>query len=66
MATKGSTTARGTVRGLKVGIALCASTVGILLPGRARVVYSELLGWVAQLVPPRFYQVDTDGEPERP
>jgi hypothetical protein len=41
----------------KVTVAFAASALGVLLPWRARVWYSESLGWVAQLVPPRFYAV---------
>ncbi len=42
---------------IKIAIALGASTVGLLLPWRARVAYSEALGWIAQLVPPSFTSV---------
>ena len=45
---------------VKIGIAFLASVVGLVLPWRARVVYSELLGRVANLVPPRFYRVRPD------
>ena len=41
----------------KTGVAFTLSALGILLPWRARVWYSEGLGWMAQLVPPRFYAV---------
>ena len=53
------------MRRVKVGIAFCASAVGVLLPGRARVIYSEILGWVAQVVPPVFYEVDQSGDSRR-
>jgi hypothetical protein len=48
------------MRPLKIGIAFVASAIGLALPWRARVVYSELLGRVANLVPPRFYRVRPD------
>ena len=48
------------MRRIKIAIAFGASSVGLLLPWRARIVYSEVLGWVAQLVPPSFTSVDLD------
>ena len=42
---------------LKIGIAMTASALGALMPWRTRVAYSELLGWVAQLVPPSLHRV---------
>ncbi len=45
---------------VKVTISLLASLVGVCLPWRARIIYSEVLGWVAQVVPPRLYLVDDD------
>ncbi len=53
------------MRKLKIGLALAASSVGVFLPYRARVLYSELLGWVAQLVPPSLYQVPDDEGAQR-
>jgi hypothetical protein len=51
----------------KLAIALSASAVGVLLPWRARIWYSEGLGWLAQIVPPRFYTVKPEeGEHGRP
>lgn len=46
------------MRRIKIAIAFGASSVGLLLPWRARIVYSEVLGWIAQLVPPSFTSVD--------
>ena len=43
---------------IKVGLALCVSVTGVLLPWRLRILFSELLGWVAQLVPPDLYRMD--------
>ena len=46
----------------KIAIAFGASAVGLMLPWRARVAYSEILGWVAQQVPPSFTSVDLDDQ----
>ncbi len=53
------------MRRVKITIALGAAVVGAALPWRARIAYSEALGWMAQLVPPRFYQVREQGH-DRP
>jgi hypothetical protein len=45
---------------VKIGIALVASAIGLVLPWRARILYSELLGRVANLVPPHLYRVRPD------
>jgi hypothetical protein len=54
------------MRRVKIAIALGAAVVGAALPWRARIVYSEALGWMAQLVPPRFYQVREGGDDPTP
>ena len=43
---------------VKAGIAVLFCLPGLLMPWRCRVLFSEALGWVAQLVPPALYQVD--------
>jgi len=45
---------------VKIGIAFVASAIGLVLPWRARIVFSEVLGRVANLVPPRLYRVRPD------
>ena len=40
---------------LKITLAFCASAVGLLLPWRSRVLFSELIGWIAQIAPPSSY-----------
>ncbi len=45
---------------VKIGVAFVASALGLVLPWRARILYSEWLGRVANLVPPRFYRVRPD------
>ncbi len=64
------------MRYLKIGIAWTISVTGLLLPWRLRILFSELLGWVAQLVPPDLYTMDAldageappepEGEPPTP
>lgn len=49
---------------IKIGLALWVSVIGVLLPWRLRILYSELLGWVAQLVPPDLYQMDEQPDTE--
>jgi hypothetical protein len=39
----------------KLSVAATLSAIGVVLPWRSRVWYSEGLGWLAQLIPPRFY-----------
>ncbi len=56
---------RGAMRIFKITVAFCISLVGVLLPWRARIAYSELLGWVAQLFPPSTYNVDVRGRDEQ-
>ena len=56
---------RGPMRPVKMTLALCASVLGALMPWRTRVLYSELLGWIAQLVPPDLYRMDdVEGAPD--
>jgi len=50
----------------KITIAFVASAIGVLLPWRLRVLYSEALGWVANLVPPDLYQVPVDDQTAPP
>ena len=38
----------------KLSIAAALGGIGLLLPWRSRIWYSEGLGWLAQLIPPRF------------
>ena len=56
------------LRLLKIIIAWSLSILGLVLPWRARILYSELLGWVAQLVPPELYAMEdldtNDGQQE--
>jgi len=52
------------MRWCKIGIALCLSVTGLLLPWRLRILFSELLGWIAQLVPPDLYRMDE--QPDSP
>jgi hypothetical protein len=54
------------MRPLKIAIAGTISVVGLLLPWRLRVVYSEALGWIAQLVPPSFYRMEHQDAPPAP
>lgn len=49
---------------VKAGIAALICLPGLLLPWRCRVLYSEFLGWLAQLVPPSMYQVSEIGQKE--
>jgi hypothetical protein len=51
----------------KLGIAATLGTIGVLLPWRGRIWYSEGLGWLAQLIPPRFTVVpDEEQDRDRP
>lgn len=57
----------GGLRVVKMTLALTASVLGALMPWRIRVLYSELLGWIAQLVPPDLYRMDgEEGPPGSP
>ncbi len=56
------------LRPIKIIIAWSLSVLGLLLPWRARILFSELLGWVAQLVPPELYameELDAGSAPPR-
>ncbi len=46
---------------LKIAVALPICTAGLLMPWRMRCLFSEALGWVAQLVPPELHNVEGDG-----
>lgn len=46
----------------KATIALLVCLPGALMPWRCRIWYSEVLGWLAQLVPPALYQMQDLGE----
>ena len=46
------------MRVLKITIGWLISVTGLLMPWRMRVLFSELLGWIAQLVPPQLYQLE--------
>lgn len=47
---------------IKIGISYSISAIGLMLPWRARVVFSEALGWAAQVIPPKYYQVRRSDE----
>ena len=50
---------------LRIAVAFSLSAVGVLLPWRLRCLFSESLGWLAQVLPPAMYQVENHGsEPE--
>lgn len=51
---------------LKMTVAFAASALGVLMPWRLRIIYSEALGWVAQLLPPSLTALkdDRDGAPQ--
>jgi hypothetical protein len=53
------------MRYLKIGIAWTISVTGLMLPWRLRILFSELLGWVAQLVPPDLYTMEAMGPDEQ-
>lgn len=51
----------------KVAVSTPICLLGLLLPHLLRVVYSEVLGWIAQLVPPGLYAVEEkshDADPD--
>ena len=47
---------------LKMSVAATLAAVGIALPWRSRIWYSEGLGWLAQLIPPRFTVVPDEDQ----
>jgi len=52
---------------VKVSIAFALSMAGLLMPWRTRLLFSELLGWAAQILPPATYEVThRDEEPPGP
>lgn len=54
------------MRGLQIAIAWLISVAGLLMPWRVRILFSELLGWIAQLVPPQLYQLEAVGDEDPP
>jgi hypothetical protein len=50
------------MRAIQTTLAWLVSVAGLLMPWRARILFSELLGWIAQLVPPQLYQLDAMDE----
>lgn len=48
----------------KVLVAWCITLLGLLMPWRTRILFSEVLGWIAQLVPPSLYTMDGLDEPD--
>ena len=46
------------MRSLKITLAFCVSAVGLLLPWRSRILFSEFIGWAAQVVPPSSYELN--------
>ncbi len=46
------------MRPFKLVSAWLVSVAGLFMPWRMRILFSELLGWIAQLVPPQLYQLE--------
>jgi hypothetical protein len=62
----GQTASRPGLPGLglvKLTVAWCITLLGMLMPWRTRILFSEALGWIAQLVPPSLYTMDGLEEP---
>jgi hypothetical protein len=47
----------------KVLVAWSITLLGLLMPWRTRILFSEALGWIAQLVPPSLYTMEGPQEP---
>jgi len=45
---------------LKWAVATPVCILGLLMGNGLRIIYSEVLGWLAQLVPPSLYQLEEE------